>query len=137
MMAITSKTHAVRTRLRPGRGGLPRGEVTEIQRSRMITAAVDAVAEVGYARMTVAQVIGRARVSRKTFYDVFTDREDCFLAAFEQAMGQAQLIAKEAYESESTWRDGIRAALARLLIFMDEEPGLAKLCIVEALGAGE
>ncbi len=87
--------------------------------------------------MTVAQVISRARVSRKTFYDVFTDREDCFLAAFEQALGQARLIAQEAYERESSWRDGIRAALARLLMFMDEEPGLAKLCVVEALGAGE
>jgi AcrR family transcriptional regulator len=103
----------------------------------MLAAAVEAVGEVGYARMTVAQVISRARVSRKTFYDVFTDREDCFLAAFEQALGQASSIAREAYQSESTWRDGIRAALARLLMFMDEEPGLAKLCIVEALGAGE
>jgi AcrR family transcriptional regulator len=103
----------------------------------MLAAAVEAVEDVGYARMTVAQVISRARVSRKTFYDVFTDREDCFLAAFEQALGQARLIAKEAYVEESSWRDGVRAALARLLMFMDEEPGLAKLCIVEALGAGE
>jgi len=111
--------------------------VTQIQRSRMLAAAVEAVEEVGYARMTVAQVISRARVSRKTFYDVFADREDCFLAAFEQALTQARQIAQEAYEQESSWRDGTRAALARLLIFMDEEPGLAKLCIVEALGAGE
>jgi AcrR family transcriptional regulator/DNA-binding MarR family transcriptional regulator len=103
----------------------------------MLAAAVEAVEEVGYARMTVAQVISRARVSRKTFYDVFTDREDCFLAAFEQALGQARTIASEAYAQEPTWRDGIRTALARLLMFMDEEPGLAKLCIVEALGAGE
>jgi AcrR family transcriptional regulator len=103
----------------------------------MLAAAVEAVEDVGYARMTVAQVISRARVSRKTFYDVFTDREDCFLAAFEQALGQASLIAEEAYQREPTWRDGIRSALARLLMFMDEEPGLAKLCIVEALGAGE
>jgi AcrR family transcriptional regulator/DNA-binding MarR family transcriptional regulator len=103
----------------------------------MLAAAVEAVEDVGYARMTVAQVISRARVSRKTFYDVFTDREDCFLAAFEQALGQARLIAEEAYAEEASWRDGIRSALARLLQFMDEEPGLAKLCIVEALGAGE
>ncbi len=48
-----------------------------------------------------------------------------------------RLIAQEAYEREPSWRDGVRAALARLLLFMDEEPGLAKLCIVEALGAGE
>jgi AcrR family transcriptional regulator len=103
----------------------------------MLAAAVEAVEDVGYARMTVAQVISRARVSRKTFYDVFADREDCFLAAFEQALMQARLIAQEAYERESSWRDGVRAALARLLLFMDEEPGLAKLCIVEALGAGD
>ncbi|HTU78792.1 MAG TPA: TetR family transcriptional regulator [Solirubrobacteraceae bacterium] len=124
-------------RLRPGPGGLPRGQVTQIQRSRMLAAAVEAVEDVGYARMTVAQVIGRARVSRKTFYDVFSDREDCFLAAYEQALGQARAIAQEAYAGESSWREGVRAALARLLMLMDEEPGLAKLCIVEALGAGE
>ena len=136
-MTLMYKTRTATPRLRPGPGGLPRGQVTQIQRSRMLAAAVEAVEDVGYARMTVAQVIGRARVSRKTFYDVFTDREDCFLAAFEQALGQARLIAQEAYDRESSWRDGIRAALARLLMFMDEEPGLAKLCIVEALGAGE
>jgi AcrR family transcriptional regulator len=103
----------------------------------MLAAAVEAVEEVGYARMTVAQVISRARVSRKTFYDVFSDREDCFLAAFDQALSQARVLATEAYERESGWRDGVRSALARMLIFMDEEPGLAKLCVVEALGAGE
>jgi AcrR family transcriptional regulator len=136
-MTVMYKTRAATPRLRPGPGGLPRGQVTQIQRSRMLAAAVEAVEDVGYARMTVAQVISRARVSRKTFYDVFTDREDCFLAAFEQALAQASMIAQEAYESESNWRDGVRAALARLLMFMDAEPGLAKLCIVEALGAGE
>ncbi len=136
-MTVVYKTRVATPRLRPGPGGLPRGQVTQIQRSRMLAAAVEAVEEVGYARMTVAQVIGRARVSRKTFYDVFTDREDCFLAAFEHALGQASLIAQEAFAQESSWREGIRSALASLLIFMDEEPGLAKLCIVEALGAGE
>jgi AcrR family transcriptional regulator len=136
-MTVMYKTRTATPRLRPGPGGLPRGQVTQIQRSRMLAAAVEAVEEVGYARMTVAQVIGRARVSRKTFYDVFTDREDCFLAAFEQALSQARAIAQEAYARESSWRDGVRAALARLLMFMDDEPGLAKLCIVEALGAGE
>jgi AcrR family transcriptional regulator len=136
-MALTYETRGAPARLRPGPNGLGRGQVTEIQRSRMLTAAVEAVEEVGYARMTVAQVIGRARVSRKTFYDVFADREDCFLAAFDQALGQVREQVHEAYERESGWRDGIRSGLARLLVFMDEEPGLAKLCVVEALGAGE
>src|ERR1700733_9296601 len=136
-MTVMYKSRTAGPRLRPGPGGLPRGQVTQIQRSRMLAAAVEAVEEVGYARMTVAQVISRARVSRKTFYDVFADREDCFLAAFEQALGQASVIAQEAYSGESSWREGVRAALARVLMFMDEEPGLARLCIVEALGAGE
>jgi AcrR family transcriptional regulator len=102
----------------------------------MLSAVVEGVEEVGYTRMTVAHVIGRARVSRKTFYDVFADREDCFLAAFEQPLAQARLLACEAYERESGWREGIRSALARLLVFVDEEPALARLCVVEALGAG-
>ena len=136
-MAFIYKTRSVTPRLRPGPNGLPRGQVTEIQRSRMLAAAVDAVEDVGYARMTVAQVIGRARVSRKTFYDVFLDREDCFLAAFEQALEQASAIAREAYRQEGAWREGIRSALARLLMLMEEEPGLAKLCVIEALAAGE
>jgi|SRR5271154_547070 len=136
-MALVDKTRTAAPRLRPGPNGLPRGQVTEIQRSRMLAAAVEAVDEVGYARMTVAQVITRARVSRKTFYDVFADREDCFLAAFDQALAQARVLVKEAHDHESGWREGIRAGLARLLMFMDEEPALAKLCVVEALGAGE
>ncbi len=123
-------------RRRPGATGLSRGRVTEIQRSRMLAAALATVEEVGYARMTVAQVIGRAKVSRKTFYDVFADREDCFLAALEQAVAQAGRVVTQAYEAESGWREGVRAGLAELLLFFDEEPALAKLCLVEALGAG-
>src|ERR1700679_20653 len=83
-----AKNGAKTSRLRPGPNGMPRGQVTEIQRTRMPAATVEAVEEVGYARLTVAQVIGRARVSRKTFYDLFDDREDCFLAAFDEALEQ-------------------------------------------------
>ncbi|MHB8234204.1 MAG: TetR/AcrR family transcriptional regulator, partial [Solirubrobacteraceae bacterium] len=102
----------------------------------MLAAALEAVEEVGYARMTVAQVIGRAKVSRKTFYDVFADREDCFLAALEGAAGQVGALVREAYDGELAWRDGVRAGLTELLMFLDEEPALARLFLVEALGAG-
>jgi len=102
----------------------------------MLTAAAQAVEEVGYARMTVAQVISRAKVSRKTFYDVFVDREDCFLAAFEQIVAQGRAPIIEAYDRETSWREGVRAGLTRMLRLMDEEPGLARLCVLEALGAG-
>ncbi|MEA2153696.1 MAG: hypothetical protein QOI18_1929 [Solirubrobacteraceae bacterium] len=135
-MAFVHQTRKVPPRLRPGPNGLPRGRVTEIQRSRMLAATLEAVEEVGYARMTVAQVIGRARVSRKTFYDVFADREDCFLAALEQGVGQVGKLVHEAYERETVWRDGVRAGLAELLVFLDVEPALARMYLVEALGAG-
>ncbi len=136
-MPLTQTPSPSTTRLRPGPSRISRGQVTEIQRGRMLAAAVDAVDDVGYAGMTVAQVISRARVSRKTFYDVFADREDCFLAAFEQALRQATEAVREAYASGDTWRAGMRAALARLLALMDDEPALTKLCIVEALAAGD
>jgi AcrR family transcriptional regulator len=123
-------------RLRPGPKVLPRGRVAELQRQRMLSAVVEVVGEDGYLSMTVAQVISRARVSRKTFYDVFDDREDCFLGAFEQASAQARGIATEAFELGTGWREGLRCALARLLTFMDEEPEIARLCLVEALVAG-
>ncbi len=135
-MASVYKTRTATPRLRPGPSGLPRVQVTEIQRTRMLAAAVEAVEEVGYARMTVAQVIGRAKVSRKTFYVVFADREDCFVAAFDQAVAHGRALVVEAYEQEPGWRAGIRAGLDRLLNLLDDEPAIAKVCVVEALGAG-
>ena len=137
--AITSgdATPTATRERRSGANGLARARMSELQRGRMVAAAVEVVDEVGYARMTVAQVIGRAKVSRNAFYDVFADCQDCFLAAFEQALSRARLRATEAYEGEVGWREGMRAALASLLSFIDEEPALARLCVVEALGAGE
>jgi AcrR family transcriptional regulator/DNA-binding MarR family transcriptional regulator len=114
----------------------PRGHVTSIQRERMLAAAAEAVAARGYAELTVTRVIARARVSRKTFYAVFADREDCFLAVLRREVDRAAVVAREAYAREGCWRDGVRAALARLLALMDAERGLARLCIVESPGAG-
>ncbi len=124
-------------KLSPGPKAMPRGRVTELQRQRMLTAVVEVVNEVGYPGLTVAHVISLARVSRKTFYDIFDDREDCFLEAFEQAVAQAQLIAAEAREVGTGWREGLRCVLARLLTFAEEEPAIAKLCVVETLAAGQ
>jgi AcrR family transcriptional regulator len=135
-MAIRDEPATATPRLRSGRNAMPRARVRVMQRRRILAAAVDTVGDVGYARMTVAQVIARARVSRKTFYDIFADREECFRAAFEQALSEATVLATRAYGHQSSWRAGIRAALARLLMFMDEEPVLARLLVVESLAAG-
>jgi AcrR family transcriptional regulator/DNA-binding MarR family transcriptional regulator len=90
----------------------------------------------GAASVTVARVIARAGVSRRLFYELFADIEDCFQATFEWSTEQARAVAAEAYEAEGTWRESIRSALAALLRFFDEQPLLAQLCIVHAAGGG-
>lgn len=110
--------------------------MASVQRSRLLVAVIEVVEEVGYAEMTVGKVIGRARVSRKTFYDTFADRESCFLAAFEQVVARSRWLAEDAYAQQSGWRKGIRAALEAILILMEKQPGLARVCVVDALGAG-
>jgi AcrR family transcriptional regulator/DNA-binding MarR family transcriptional regulator len=77
-------------------------------------------------------------VSRRTFYDVFADREDCFLAVFEESVARAQALMVDAYERErgASWREKARAGLSALLGFLDGEPGMRSLLIVDALQAG-
>jgi AcrR family transcriptional regulator len=133
-MAAASQLVAAAT---PDRRTVRDGHVDELQRTRLIAAVIAAVEDTDRADPTVAQIIGRARVSRKTFYDLFRNGEDCFLAAFDESFTSARQIAATAYERQGTWRDGVRAALSCLLALMDQQPGLARLCIVHSLGAGE
>ncbi|MGA9874321.1 MAG: TetR family transcriptional regulator [Solirubrobacteraceae bacterium] len=113
-----------------------RGQVSDIQRARMLTAMVDVLGEYGVRNVTVAHVVARSGVSRRTFYEVFVDREDCFLAAFEDAIAKIAAFVVPAYEQETGWREQIRAGLVGLLEFLDCEPSLGRLVFVEVLGAG-
>jgi AcrR family transcriptional regulator len=110
--------------------------VSELQRSRLLDATFAVVAEEGYRRMTVRRVSDRAGVSNKTFYDLFGDREDCFLAAFELGLERLTEWVVVAWEGEREWTSRIRAALGSLLGVLDDEPALRTLVFVEALGAG-
>jgi AcrR family transcriptional regulator/DNA-binding MarR family transcriptional regulator len=123
-------------RLRPGRDSLSRDKVDGIQRSRILSAMAEVVCEQGLAAATVANVVARAGVSRRTFYELFSDREECFLAAFDHAAGLVSGRVLAEYERPGTWRERIRAALAALLEFLDEEPNLGALLVVHSLGAG-
>jgi AcrR family transcriptional regulator/DNA-binding MarR family transcriptional regulator len=109
----------------------------EMQRARILRAIAEEMAarEDPHA-VTVADVVARAGVSRRVFYELYADRDACFLAAFEWGLelGAGEMYA--AYAREARWHDGVRAALAALLGLLDREPALARLCIVYALGAG-
>jgi AcrR family transcriptional regulator/DNA-binding MarR family transcriptional regulator len=107
-----------------------------VQRARLLAAAVEVVGAHGYGGLSVARVTGRARVSRRTFYDLFDDREDCFLAIFEEAVGRASEVAVRAASGEGGWRGRVRAGLGALLVFLGDEPVLGSLLVVDALSAG-
>ncbi len=111
-------------------------QVTEVQRARMLAAAVQVVGELGYEKMSVARVTARAGVSRRTFYDLFDDREECFLAAFAETVARARVLACEAAVGEREWRGRVRAGLAALLTFFESEPLTGRVIVVDALKAG-
>ncbi len=123
-------------RLRPGRNGLGHEQVAEIQRARIVSAMVELVAERGVSNATIAHIVARSGVSRRTFYELFKDREDCFVAAFDMAVERASRYVREVYDPQASWAARIRASLIALLSFLDAEPFMARLLIVESLGAG-
>jgi AcrR family transcriptional regulator len=122
---------------------VPRGGVPEIQRARILAALVEVARERGAGRVTVAHIVERSGVSRRTFYELFADRDACFVAAFEAAVERAAASVVPAFrlagargDVTGSWRERIRAGLLALLEFLDAEPGLGGLCVVDALGAG-
>ena len=123
-------------RLPAGRHGLPREFIEQNQRERIITAMVDTVAEKGYNATTVADITKAASVSRRTFYEHFDDREDCFLAAYEMVGDHIAASMRAAAEAFEDWPQKVRAALATMLRFLAGEPDLARLTMIEPIAAG-
>lgn len=119
-----------------GRHGLPREYVVNSQRSRLLGAAVVIAGSEGYAGMTVSAVIARAGVSRKTFYEFFQDREDIFLAAFDQLLERALEGARAAYETGGSWPERLHAVLDAGLRALAANPHEASVGFVEVLAAG-
>jgi AcrR family transcriptional regulator len=103
---------------------------------RILAAMAEVASERGAGAVTVAHVVARAGVSRRTFYDLFADREECFLAAFEEAIGRVSVLVLEAYGRPGVWRERVRAGLWAALVWLEEEPALARICVVESLAAG-
>jgi AcrR family transcriptional regulator len=134
--AAGSVSGAAGGRSRPGAARPASGAVAEIQRQRILAATAEVVAEHGAAAVTVAHIVARAGVSRRTFYEQFPDREVCFLAAFDEAVERASAAVLPAYAAPRGWRERVRAALAALLGFLDANPGARALLVVEVLGAG-
>ncbi len=116
--------------------GTQSAQLTEIQRSRLIAGAVCAIEELGYVQTTVGHITTRASVSRRTFYELFANREDCLSAVLEDVVGQIRDELAAAEIDGLPWRERVRAGLWAILSFFDREPALARVCVVQALRGG-
>jgi AcrR family transcriptional regulator/DNA-binding MarR family transcriptional regulator len=116
--------------------GAGQERVSAIQRSRLLGAMVEVVGERGASGVSVAHVVARAGISRRTFYELFEDRDDCLLAAFDHAVARASAVVLPAFGGGRSWRGRVRGGLTALLGFFDAEPNLGFLLVVDALNAG-
>ncbi len=111
-------------------------QLAEIQRSRLLAAAVRAVDELGWGNTTVADIVARSRISRRTFYETFANREECLAAVFEDLLGVIAGELAGAGLEGLAWRERVRGGLWTILGFFDREPVLARVCVVQALSGG-
>ncbi len=112
---------------------------TASQRARMLDAITRAVADKGYARVTVGDVVGIAGVSRRTFYEQFTDKEDCFLAAYAtgtEALIEDMVEASLTVGQEAHWREVLEVAIDTYVGALAADPAFARTFLVDVLGAG-
>ncbi|HEU0249303.1 MAG TPA: TetR family transcriptional regulator [Solirubrobacteraceae bacterium] len=107
-----------------------------MQRSRLLTAAFGVVAEHGWEGASVERITGSAGVSRRTFYDLFKDREDCLVAVLENAVAQVTRELASAEVADLPWRERVRDGLWAILCLFDRDPALARVCIVESRRGG-
>ncbi|AHH19960.1 transcriptional regulator, TetR family [Nocardia nova SH22a] len=123
---------------------LPRGPhrldpavVAASQRVRLLDAVVDLVAERGFAPVRVADVIERAGISRKTFYEHFSNKEDCFVSALDYYTQLLDTAVVDAAVAQEAPLDRLRAGYRALLGALAARPALARVYAVAAPEAGQ
>ncbi len=128
--------------LRGGGDALPPGprttsaeEVEQAHRRRLIAGMAEAAATKGYAQATIADVVSLAKVSRRTFYEHFPDKEACFVAAYEAASEVLVSIVEAAAGPDQRWDERIANAMEAYLRSMAGDPDLTRLFLVDILGA--
>ena len=130
--------HPAAQQLPKGRHGLSRAFIASNQRERLLDAIANVVAAKGYAATRVADITEYAGVSRKTFYEQFADKEDCFLAAYDAitALLMDRMAKGLAEVADGSWERQVSGLLGEFLRFLAAEPAFARMCIVEVLGSG-
>lgn len=139
--AISDAIELQLERLPRGRHKLTREQVESSQRERIMRAMAEAVAELGYVKTTVAEVLKRAGVSRETFYAQFADKHECFMAAFDRAaeemIARMQVAFEQATDSGGSEEERVSMMLTSVLELLAEEPGFARTYYIEVYAAGQ
>jgi AcrR family transcriptional regulator len=126
--------------LRPlhgGRHSIPADVLAHNQRERLIAALASCVAEHGYNATTITQITTAASVSRRTFYEHFAGKEECFVAAYDALDTYLGMLMAEAVEQHDGWPDQVAAALTALISFLASRPNFARMYLLESAVVGE
>jgi AcrR family transcriptional regulator len=119
-----------------GRHKLSRADVLDSQRRRLIAAMLDQVAEKGYPATTVGDVVSAARCSRNAFYELFEDKEACYIAASDEAGAEMLATLTAAAGAEERWRDALRSGTRSYLRWWADNPRYASAYLVDLPAAG-
>lgn len=100
-------------------------------RERLLAAMAEAVREQGFERSTVADVVSRARTSRRTFYQHFEDREACYLALYELLNERMLVAVADTASGDAPWHERLSSGLAAYLALLSSEPELTRSALRE------
>jgi AcrR family transcriptional regulator len=110
--------------------------VVEHQRQRLIRAVPAAVRAKGFSAVTVEDMCAQAGVSRRTFYENFRGKHDCFITSYRQHAQELLAQVAAAASAGEHWEERARLGLVALLRFLSEQPEVAWMDVIEVMAAG-
>ncbi len=123
--------------------GLPRGpqalppeQVAADQRERLYEATIQAVNERGFVATTISDLVARAGVSRRSFYEHFENKEECLLATYDALIERLTARIAKSFDPEADWTEQIEAFVRSLFEASSDRPDAARLVSVEMGAAG-
>lgn len=114
-----------------------RTQELDIHRLRLLEGFAAAVSARGYASTTIADIVKNARVSKRTFYEYFADKEECFLALYDEAIDiLIKGIERALRAPAASWQAQLDAGLDAYLTALEQNPPLTRACLLEIQAAG-
>jgi AcrR family transcriptional regulator len=136
-MRVSQDQAGIPEALPSGRHNLSREDVRDSQRRRLIRAMLDVVADQGYPATTVGDVVSAARCSRNAFYELFEDKEACYIAAADEAGAEMLNALVSAAQQEESWLDALRSGMRSYLRSWADDPNYAAAYLIHLPAAGE